>query len=191
MISRAGKIADDLGSAAPDRVRMMLTALRCRIRVEATQIEIRISPRGLSLPLSGRAASASLNEADPAPDDAIVLTTSARLTRVGRGVRLLVGDADLARSPDPSLLRILARAHDVKAGLIETPQLSVRDIAREQNLSAAHLYMVLRLAWLAPDVVASIVEGRHPPQLSAKTLMRLAAHLPADWEAQRRLLGFR
>jgi hypothetical protein len=33
--------------------------------------------------------------------------------------------------------------------------------------------------------------GLQPPQLSAKKLMRLTAHLLADWAEQRALLGFR
>jgi hypothetical protein len=36
----------------------------------------------------------------------------------------------------------------------------------------------------------SIVEGRQPRQLYAKTLMRQASRLPADWSEQRRQLGF-
>jgi hypothetical protein len=50
---------------------------------------------------------------------------------------------------------------------------------------------VLRLPWLAPDITTAIVNGQQPLQLNAKKLMRLAAHLPADWAEQRALLGFR
>jgi site-specific DNA recombinase len=43
---------------------------------------------------------------------------------------------------------------------------------------------------LAPDITTAIVNGRQPQQLSAKTLMRKASRLPADWTEQRTLLGF-
>jgi len=49
----------------------------------------------------------------------------------------------------------------------------------------------LRLTSLAPDVVTAIVDGRNPPQLTAKKLMRLSPQLPIDWSEQRQLLGFR
>jgi hypothetical protein len=49
----------------------------------------------------------------------------------------------------------------------------------------------VRLPWLAPDIITAIINGRQPPQLNAKKLMRLTAHLPADWAEQRALLGFR
>jgi hypothetical protein len=43
---------------------------------------------------------------------------------------------------------------------------------------------------LAPDIVTAIINGKHPPALSAKRLMRLALKLPTDSAQQRGLLGF-
>jgi site-specific DNA recombinase len=65
------------------------------------------------------------------------------------------------------------------------------DIAREERVTAAYVYTLLRLARLAPDITTAIVNGRQPPQLDVKKLSRLTAHLPADWTEQRALLGFR
>jgi site-specific DNA recombinase len=67
----------------------------------------------------------------------------------------------------------------------------VHDIAREERVSGAYLYTLLRLPWLAPDITTAIVNGRKPTQLTAKTLMRLTPRLPLDWAEQRKLLGFR
>ena len=90
-----------------------------------------------------------------------------------------------------TLLRIIARAHHIQARLIHNPKLTVHDIAREEQVSAAYLYSLLRLPWLAPDITTAIINGRKPPQLAAKTLMRLTPRLPAGWAEQRNLLGFR
>ena len=60
-----------------------------------------------------------------------------------------------------------------------------------RGVSAGYLYALLRLPWLAPDIITAIVNGRQPLQLNAMKLMRLTAHLPADWTEQRALLGFR
>jgi site-specific DNA recombinase len=43
---------------------------------------------------------------------------------------MLVENADDQTPADPSLLRIIARAHHIQARLIENPKLSVHDIAR-------------------------------------------------------------
>ncbi len=53
-----------------------------------------------------------------------------------------------------------------------------------------YLSRLLRLPSLAPDIVTSIINGKHPPQLSAKRLMRLALKPPTYWAEQRKLLGF-
>jgi len=34
------------------------------------------------------------------------------------------------------------------------------------------------------------VNGKNPPQLTAKKLMRLTPQIPVDWAEQRKLLGF-
>jgi site-specific DNA recombinase len=113
------------------------------------------------------------------------------LKRVGREMRMLVENADDQTPADPSLLRIIARAHHIQAHLIQNPKLTVPDIAREERVSAAYLYSLLRLPWLAPDITTAIINGRKPPQLTAQTLMRLTPQLPAGWAEQRKLLGFR
>jgi len=110
---------------------------------------------------------------------------------VGRELRMLVENADDQTPADPSLLRIIARAHHIQARLIQNPKLTVHDIAREEQVSAAYLYSLLRLPWLAPDITTAIINGRKPPQLTAQTLMRLTPRLPAGWTEQRKLLGFR
>jgi site-specific DNA recombinase len=73
------------------------------------------------------------------------------------------------------------KAHHIQARLIHNPKLSVHDIAREEQVSAAYLYTLLRLPWLAPDITTAIINGRKPPQLTGQTLMRLTPRLPAGW----------
>src|SRR3977135_3592526 len=105
-------------------------------------------------------------------------------------MRMLVENADDQTPADPGLLRILARAHHIQAR-IQTPKLTVHDIAREERVSAAYLYSLLRLPWLAPDITTAIINGRKPPQLTAQTLMRLTPRLPSGGAEQGKLVGFR
>jgi len=55
--------------------------------------------------------------------------------------------------------------------------------------SKQHLNRLARLGYLAPDIITAIVEGRQPPSLSGRTLLRFA-NLPVEWVEQRKLLGF-
>ena len=85
----------------------------------------------------------------------------------------------------------IAASVGVSTATLRNPKLTVHDIAREERVSAAYLYSLLRLPWLALDITTAIINGRKPPQLTAQTLMRLTPRLPPDWAEQRKLLGFR
>ena len=106
--------------------------------------------------------------------------------RVRRGFTARLKDGDETQ-PDPDLLQIIMRAHDLHERLIHDPKLSVPAVASQEQLTIGYLSCLLRLPSLAPDIVMAIINGKHPPQLSAK---RLTLKLPTDWAEQRKLLGF-
>jgi site-specific DNA recombinase len=105
-------------------------------------------------------------------------------------MKLVVHNADDQRQADRGLLRILARAHDFQERLMQDPDLTVPAIASQERLTIGYLSRLLRLPTLAPDITTAIINGKHPPQLSAKQLMRLALSLPTDWAEQRKMLRF-
>jgi site-specific DNA recombinase len=49
---------------------------------------------------------------------------------------------------------------------------------------------VLPLAFLAPEIVQTILAGKQPLDLTAKRLIR-TIDLPLDWQTQKQVLGFR
>ena len=53
---------------------------------------------------------------------------------------MLVDDPDSENEPDPSLLRLIARAHDIQDQLCQDTNLTVRDIARGRYHVRLHLY---------------------------------------------------
>jgi len=190
LIERGRQLAKELGET-PDKHRSFVLSLVPRVKIGATSVNIDISQARLTALLDSNHMELRHDHAIGASDPVLTLTTPIQLTRVGEQMKLLVADADDNREPDMGLLRVLARAHDVQRQLCDDTSLSVREIARQHQITSNYLYVVLRLRWLAPDIVTAIVNGRQPRQLSTKTLMRLMAKLPADWEAQRSLLGFR
>ncbi len=191
LIKRGRQLAQELRAETPDKVKATLMALRCRVAINPDRIEIDISRSRLAELLAGQ--SIDLTRQDQTlernSDDVVTLTSPARLKRVGREMRMII-DSDDQTAADPSLLRIIARAHDIQIRLSQNTQLTVHDAAREERVTAAYIYTLLRLPWLAPDITTAIVNGRQPRSLNAKTLMRKASRLPADWAEQRSLLGF-
>ncbi len=203
LIERASRIAEELGNGSPDQVRPQVVNLVRRVEIGPDSIRIEVDRQRLSSVLQsdgdgptaalgpGRATgnAASEDAVDIAPEDLVTLTIRARLQRAGREMRMIVQNTENQRAPDPALLRAIARAHDFRERLMRDPRLSAHDIARAEGVSAAYIYATLRLAWLAPDIVEAIVNGRQPSRLTATELFRLSGHLPLGWPQQRTLIG--
>ena len=116
----------------------------------------------------------------------------AQFRRRGSELKLVIeGGADATRGRiDPVLIKLIARAHDwmqlVTSGRIR----SIKELTEREGLTGSYITRVMRLSFLAPDIVAAILEGRQPPDLTAKTLL-CGIDLPVSWEEQRTALGFR
>ena len=64
----------------------------------------------------------------------------------------------------------------------------VLDLANGHGVDRGNVSKTLPLAFLAPDIVQDIFDGRQPLELTASRLKRIG-ELPASWAAQRQLLG--
>ena len=192
LIARGRQISGEFSTLTPDAIRSILLTLVSRIDIRAEHVEIRVYRHRLHELIQARSLEPFL--ADPAPTshpgDILKLKVKARLQRVGREMKLVVHNAEDRAAADPGLLRIVARAHDFQERLIQDPNLTVPAIASQERLTIGYLSRLLRLPSLAPDIVTAIINGKHPPELSAKRLMRLALKIPTDWAEQRKLLGF-
>jgi site-specific DNA recombinase len=192
LIERSHQVAEELRAQAPTVIKALLMRLLCRVTTKPDRVEINLSRRRLAATLAGQALDQTMQDPElkPDADDIVTLTVGARLKRVGHEMRMLVDNADPRASASASLLRIIVRAHDIQTRLVQNTKLTVHDIARTEGVSAAYIYTLLRLPWLAPDITTAILNGRQPQDLNAMTLMRRASRLPADWAEQRSLLGF-
>ena len=92
-------------------------------------------------------------------------------------------------SRDPSLIKLVVKAHRARSALEHADGLSIAEIASVQSLSSDYFRVLLRISYLAPDIVGAILDGRQPVQLNRQRLAR-ATNLPVDWQEQRKALGF-
>ena len=112
------------------------------------------------------------------------VSIAARLARRGNEMKLVIPTEGSRGEPDPVLLKLVAHASAAREAIITgTPDPMV------SNYSKRHLWQLLRLNWLAPDIVTAIVEGRQPASLTGRRLLR-AADVPLSWNEQRRYFGF-
>src|SRR5271167_3711738 len=112
----------------------------------------------------------------------------ARFGRNGRGGRfqLAPGSNHVQPHPAPSLIGAVARAHHWMGRILCGELVSQRDLAKETGLDERYIGRILPLAFLAPDLAESILDGIHPPNLS---LENLRSGLPHSWHEQRAQFG--
>ena len=128
----------------------------------------------------------------PEENDAptITFTVPARLKRTGLETRLLIDGAGGGprRTPDHSLCRLLAQAYRYNEMVMRNGGKTMAELAAEADVTGSWFTRILRLSFLAPEVVKAILRDRHPIELTAKRLAN-EVRLPIAWEDQRTLLG--
>jgi site-specific DNA recombinase len=114
-----------------------------------------------------------------------------KLRNRGRQLKILPEGIAQATSsePDPTLLKLLRRAHAWRQQLETGPPATICDLAAANGVNASYFTRLLRIAYLAPDIIEAIIEGRQPPELTANKLVRVKK-LPISWADQREHLGF-
>ena len=143
-----------------------------------------ISPGSVSILLDRNTCAACLSMGpDRIREDALRIHAPFRLRRRGVETKLVLGNP--TKSVDRTLLRNIANALSwldrIKAGK------TYEQIATENAIPTDRVRKAIRYAFLAPDIVRAIVEGRQPVGLTSSYLLHYP--LPDDWEKQRALIA--
>lgn len=107
------------------------------------------------------------------------------------GMRLVITGANPERmqKPDARLIQVIAKAQDWFGRLTSGQVKGIGELAESEGLSTSRVTRILYHAFLAPDIVRSILNGTQPPSLTLDRL-KYQLPLPIDWNEQRKLLGF-
>ncbi len=189
LIDNATECAATLTESGTEKLRTFLIAVVSRIQVHAETIEIALDTSGLMRWLMGSSVEQTSTLNGGTDHARTILTIPARLKRTGQEMRFVVSGASNDAPADASLTRIMVRAHAIRDRLLQDGNLTIEEVAREEDLVPSYVTRLLRLTFLAPGIVSSIVAGRQPPELTANKLMA-DTRLPLDWSEQRTRLGF-
>ena len=104
-----------------------------------------------------------------------------------RGVEMRLILADGPTGIDATLIRNIAKANvwfeHLKAGK------SSAELAKDSDTSPRRIQQIIELAFLAPDIVRDVLEGKQPlRQIDFTSKWHLRHSLPSDWSEQRQLL---
>ena len=97
-------------------------------------------------------------------------------------------DANQHNRPDNALIKLLERARKAQWLVEHNRETPVASLATELRCKPGHFSRLIRLNYLAPDIVTAILDGTQPNTLTRDILLK--ANLPMDWSLQRKMFGF-
>jgi site-specific DNA recombinase len=119
----------------------------------------------------------------------LTLRIKARLKRCGGEIRLVLpanSGGEIPANPLPSLIKAVARAHDWCERIVRDELTGGRSTAQATGLDERYVSRILQCAFLAPDIVASILDGRQPSSIN---LEDFRTRVPIKWAEQLQLFG--
>ena len=123
-------------------------------------------------------------------DNAVELATAIAFKRRGAETKLvlprLAQQNDRSRC-DPALIKAIARGRTWFEELATGRVRSLQELAKRDGITRRYIRRLVGLAFLSPQLVEAILEGRQPVELTATRLTEI--DLPLDWTEQRRLLA--
>jgi site-specific DNA recombinase len=188
ILAAAQECSKLLASAATE-ARPLLRSLIQRIVVNAAAIDVQVDKQALRNELLGGGRSPKSPQTRR-QNDFLCLEIKARLKRCGGEVRLVLPDntgGNIPVRPQHSLIKAVVRAHDWYGQIVRGERSDIRSISRATGFDERYVGRILRCAFLAPDIVERILDGRQPPNMS---LEDFRIPLPIEWTVQRRALGF-
>ena len=122
-------------------------------------------------------------------NDGTLLEKSIERVRHGNDVRLVVGDLVPVDepTPHPQLVVLLKDANRAQALALARPNFTLERLAKIFGRSMERYKRLLRLSYLSPSVVNTIIDGKQPGHLTGRFLQNLDG-LPLSWADQHALL---
>ena len=91
-----------------------------------------------------------------------------------------------ARS-DHTLIKVIARAFRWERLLRNGTYATVDEIAKKEKISPSYVSRVIRITLLAPEIVNTVLEARHPPTFTMREVLN---PFPLHWDEQLKKFGF-
>jgi DNA invertase Pin-like site-specific DNA recombinase len=183
LLGRAARLAAALGGSPGERAKLVRELVE-KIIVDEKAIIITLR-RGFLL---GGDVPSSASEA--ASDSAVELTAAVAFTRRGGETKLVLqGLAQQTHNSrcDPALIKAIARGRAWFEELATGHARSLQELAKRDGIARRYIRRLVGLAFLSPQMVEAILQGRQSVELTATRLTEL--DLPLGWIEQHELLA--
>lgn len=116
--------------------------------------------------------------------EAVTIGVAARLKRSGMVMRPITHNGGAAApTVDRTLAKAIVQVRSWWQELQTNTSLTLEDLARREGITAPYVVRIVRLAFLSPRMLKSIVDGTRPAHLTVKRLTMPGA-IPARWDHQ-------
>jgi site-specific DNA recombinase len=183
LLSRAARMGAALGGSPGERAKLILELVE-KIIVDEKTIIIKLR-RG---PLLGGDVPSPASEA--ASDSAVELTAAVAFKHRGIETKLVLpglAQQDHGSRCNPALIKAIARGRAWFEELAMGRARSLQVLAKRDGISRRYIRRLVGLAFLSPQLVEAILQGRQPVALTATRLTEL--DLPLDWTEQQKVLA--
>jgi site-specific DNA recombinase len=170
-------------AAPPVEMKSLVREIVERVTVTADRIEIRLSQAKIAAALE---AEGTIERFDLDP---VVVSIEAKLRHAGKGKHLVIENGAGAEV-NAGLAAMITEAFAIQKQLLSGSDDSIEAMTERLRMGKGHLTSLVRLSYLAPDIVRALLKGRQPIELTPTRLLRLSKDLPHDWNEQGQFLGF-
>ncbi|MEM8539919.1 MAG: recombinase family protein [Pseudomonadota bacterium] len=178
-------LAKTIATSSTSKQRGILSKLLKRVVLSPNKLTIKIDTTALNQDLN------SSNEKQNDNNNSIYgIEVEHQIQRRGVEAKLVLTDQFATTPhPDQTLIKLIANAHHWLSLLTNGTATSIGELAKQQQADATEISRFLPLAFLAPDIIESILAGSQPVDLTADKLRRMNT-FPISWKEQRDVLGF-
>ena len=163
-----------------NEVRATIRKIVEQVVIGPDRLRVTISRHGLSECVGGT------NGRDGPP---VILDTPMSIRRRGVESKIILPVTTTEPAHNDGLISLITTSHKWFARIRTGKAATVREISNQAAVNEGDVSRFLPLAFLAPDIVEAILNGRQPVELTAERLKRLRS-LPKSWDEQRKMLGF-
>lgn len=176
-LDNADQLAYSLNSEETSK-REFIHSVVIRIDVQPDALKIKIDISALTAKLTGE----TNRNAKPAFETIGAEISLQDVAVRGRTKKVTIG-SDAAASPDPSLCRLVALAHqwfeDIEAARYPT----IRALAKDYGTDERYIGRVIPFAFLAPKILEQVISGRQPHRVNSQFLLT-KGDLSNSWAKQ-------
>jgi site-specific DNA recombinase len=170
-------------AAPPVEMKSFVLDIVERVTIAADRIDIWLNRAKIAAALEAGGGSQR-------PDiDPITLSIEAKLRRAGKGKRLVIENG-AETEVNAGLVELIKEAFAIRNQFLSGSHDSIEAMSGRLGMNKCRLASLIRLSYLAPDIVRALLEGRQPIELTPTRLLRLSKDLPHDWSEQRHVLDF-